>query len=173
MSKIRVFADTNIILESFRTGCWTALSKHFAIETVEKCVEETLSGNPGDSRHVAVPPAALKAGLAGQHPVTRKELATLVLSNPSCSTLDDGEKHLFTWLYTNKLLPSQFILLTTADKAALVASNELGWLDYMSSLEELARRAGVGRVNLEALTLQYREDWLSRIKIKIKLGIIP
>ncbi|MBX7230229.1 MAG: hypothetical protein K1X48_11580 [Burkholderiaceae bacterium] len=173
MSKIRVFADTNIILESFRTGCWTALSKHFAIETVEKCVEETLSGNPGDSRHVAVPPAALKARLAGQHPVTRKELATLVLSNPSCSTLDDGEKHLFTWLYTNKLLPSQFILLTTADKAALVASNELGWLDYMSSLEELARRAGVGRVNLEALTLQYREDWLSRIKIKIKLGIIP
>ena len=173
MPKIRVFADTNVILESFRTGCWTALSKHFAIETVEKCVEETLSGNPGDSRHVAVPPAALKAGLAGQHPITRKELATLVLSNPSCSTLDDGEKHLFAWLHANKLLPSQFILLTTADKAALVASNELGWLDYMTSLEDLLRKAGVGRVNLEALTLQYREDWLSSIKTKIKLGIIP
>lgn len=24
MPKIRVFADTNVILESFRTGCWTA-----------------------------------------------------------------------------------------------------------------------------------------------------
>ncbi len=54
MPKIRVFADTNVILESFRTGCWTAISNHFSIETVEKCVEETLTGNPGDSRHVAV-----------------------------------------------------------------------------------------------------------------------
>jgi len=24
MPKIRVFADTNVILESFRTGCWAA-----------------------------------------------------------------------------------------------------------------------------------------------------
>jgi hypothetical protein len=137
MPKIRVFADTNVILESFRTGCWTAICNHFAIETVEKCVEETLTGNPGDPRHVAVPPAELKAGLVAQHQVTRKELATLVLSNPSCSTLDDGEKHLFAWLFANKLLPSQVIVVTTADKAALVASNGLGWLDCMTSLEDL------------------------------------
>jgi hypothetical protein len=85
MSKIRVFADTNVILESFRTGCWAAISSHFAIETVQKCVEETLTGNPADSRHVAVLPADLNAGLAGQHPVTRKELATLILSHPPSS----------------------------------------------------------------------------------------
>jgi hypothetical protein len=142
MQRIRVFADTNVILESFRTSCWTAISNHFAIETVEKCVEETLTGNPGDSRHVAVPSADLTAGLAGQHPVNRKELATLVLSNPSCSTLDDGEKHLFAWLFANKLLPSQVIVVTTADKAALVASNGLGWLDCMTRWRIwLARRA--------------------------------
>ena len=47
MPKIRVFADTNVILESFRTGCWTAISSQFAVETVEKCVEETLI-KPGD-----------------------------------------------------------------------------------------------------------------------------
>lgn len=176
MPKIRVFADTNVILESFRTGCWTAISNHFAIETVEKCVEKTLTGNPGnpgDPRHVAVPPADLTAGLAGQHPVTRKELATLVLSHPPSSTLDDGEKHLFAWLFANKLLPSQVVVVTTADKAALVASNGLGWLDCMTSLEDLARKAGVGRVNLDALALQYRDDWLSSIKTKIRLGVIP
>jgi len=173
MPKIRVFADTNVILESFRTGCWTAISNHFAIETVEKCVEETLTGNPGDPRHVAVPPAELMTGFAGQHPVTRKELATLVLGHPSSGTLDDGEKHLFAWLFANKLLPSHVILVTTADKAALVASHGLGWLDCMTSLEDLARKAGVGRVNLDVLALQYREDWLSSIKIKIRLGIIP
>ena len=173
MQKIRVFADTNVILESFRTACWTAISSHFAIETVQKCIEETLTGNPGDSRHITVPPADLKAGLAGEHPVTRKELASLVLAHPSCSTLDDGEKHLLAWLLANKLLPSAAIVVTTADKAALVASHGLDWLDCAVSLEDLARKAGVGRANLDALALQYREDWLSSIKTKIRMGIIP
>lgn len=173
MPKTRVFADTNVILESFRTGCWTAISSHFVIETVQKCVEETLTGNPGDPRHVSVPPADLKAGLAGEYPVTRKELASLVLAHPSCSTLDDGEKHLLAWLLANKLLPSAVIVVTTADKAALVASHGLGWLDCTVSLEDLARRAGVGRANLDALALQYREDWLSSIKTKIRMGILP
>ena len=173
MQKIRVFADTNVILESFRTGCWTAISSHFAIETVQKCVEETLTGNPGDPRHVTVPPADLKAGLAGEHPVTRKALAALVLAHPSCGTLDDGEKHLLAWLLANNLLPSAIVVVTTADKAALVASNGLGWLDCAVSLEDLARKAGVGRANRDALALQYREDWLSSIKTKIMLGIIP
>ncbi len=64
-------------------------------------------------------------------------------------------------------------MVTTADKAALVAANGLGWLDRMTSLEDLARKAGVARVNLDALALQYREDWLSNIKTKIRMGIIP
>lgn len=97
----------------------------------------------------------------------------LVLAHPSCSTLDDGEKHLFAWLLANKLLPSAVIVVTTADKAALVASHGLGWLDSAVSLEDLARQAGVGRTNLDALALQYRDDWLSSIKTKIRMGIIP
>lgn len=44
MPQVRVFADTNVILEAFRTRCWTAITTHFAVETVEKCVEETLTG---------------------------------------------------------------------------------------------------------------------------------
>ncbi len=173
MPQVRVFADTNVILEAFRSRCWTAITTHFAVETVEKCVEETLTGDPTDPRHVAVAPAELHAGLTARYPVTRKELAALVASQPGCMTLDDGEKHLFAWLHASKLLPSNVIVVTTADKAALVASNGLGWLNSMTSLEDLARKAGVGRVNLDALALQYREDWLSSIKTKIMLGIIP
>lgn len=173
MSKIRVFADTNVILEAFRTDCWSAISSHFTIETVEKCVEEALTGNPADSRHITVAPAKLKAGLASQHAVTRKDIVSLVLTHPACNTLDDGEKHLFAWLFANELLPSQAIVVTTSDKAALVAAHGLGWLDCTTSLEDLARKAGVGRANLDALTLQYREDWLASIKTKIRMGIIP
>ncbi|MBO4123014.1 hypothetical protein J5T34_19995 [Cupriavidus gilardii] len=45
MAKVRVFVDTNIILEAFRTGCWAAICERYAIETVEKCVEEALTGD--------------------------------------------------------------------------------------------------------------------------------
>jgi hypothetical protein len=43
----------------------------------------------------------------------------------------------------------------------------------MTSLEALARRVGAARVNLNVLALQCREDWLSGIKTKIMLDIIP
>jgi hypothetical protein len=119
MIRGRVFADTNVILEAFRTGCRATVSNHFAVETVEKCVEETLTGNPGDPRHIAVPPAESNAGLVHQHKVSRKELATLVLAHPACITLDDGERHLFAWLSAQKILPSALVVVTTAVKAAL------------------------------------------------------
>ncbi len=173
MPKTRVFADTNVILEAFRTHCWAAISNQFAIETVEKCVEETLTGNPGDLRHISVSPTDFHAGLAARYPVTRKEIASLVLAHPSCSTLDDGEKHLIAWLFANNLLPAAAIVVSTADKAALVATHGLGWLDCVISLEDLARQAGVNRTSLDALALQYREDWLTSIKTKIRMGIIP
>jgi len=173
MPKTRVFADTNVILESFRTGCWPVISNHFAIETVEKCVEETLTGNPDDPRHIKVPSAELKKGLAGNHPVTRKDIAALVLSQPSCAMLDDGEMHLFAWLLANNILPSLENLITTADKAALVATNDLGWLKSTISLEGLAKRAGVARDKLCSLNRQYREEWLSQVRTKIRMGIYP
>ena len=170
MAKIRVFADTNVILESFRTNCWTAISNHFSIETVQKCVEETLTGNPSDRHHINVHPTILHKSLAGQHPVTDKELVSLVLNYPFCSTLDDGEKHLLAWLFANKrLMSSPTVVLTTADKAALNAIHKLEWLDYAVSLENLARQAGVANKNLRSLALQYREDWLARIKLNIRI----
>ena len=70
-----------------------------------------------------------------------------MLAYPACGVLDAGEKHLLAWLLANKLLPSSAIVVTTADKAALVATHGLGWLDGVVSLEYLARQAGVGRVS--------------------------
>ena len=39
MSKIRVFLDTNVILEAIRIKLWTTICDKYAIETVEKCIE--------------------------------------------------------------------------------------------------------------------------------------
>jgi hypothetical protein len=173
MAKPRVFIDTNIIIEAFRTGCWTAICNSFAIETVDKCVEEALTGNPDDPGRVHIDRDVLVGGLAARHAVGKRELATLALCHPECQGLDDGELHLLAWLHANGLLPGALILVSTADKAAIVATGRLGWLDSLTSLEHLAQQSGVTRGQVDSLARHYRAGWLDEIRVKVRLGIIP
>jgi hypothetical protein len=173
MAKTRVFIDTNIIIEAFRTGCWTAICNKFDIETVDKCVEEALTGNPDDPGYVHIDRDALLEGLAGRYQVGKLELANLVLSHPSCHGLDDGELYLLAWLHAQGLLPNALILVSTADKAAIVATGNIGWLDSLTSLEHLANESGVTHGQINALARHYRAGWLDEIRIKIRLGVIP
>ena len=173
MTQSRVFVDTNVILEAFRTGCWSTICEHFAVETVEKCIEEALTGDPTEPGRVNVPAEELIGGLAARHPVTKKELATFALKHPDCQALDDGELHLLAWLSANGLLPQVMVLLSTADKAAIVATGRLNGLDALVSLEHLAQNAGATRGQLAELKNHYRTGWLDEIKIKVRFGMIP
>ena len=173
MAKTRVFVDTNILIEAFRTGCWTAICNKFDIETVDKCVEEALTGNPDDPTRVHIDRDALLEGLAGRHQVGKLELADLVLSHPSCQGLDDGEQHLLAWLHAQGLLPGALILVSTADKAAIVATGNIVWLDSLISLEHLANESGVTHGQIKSLARHYCTGWLDEIRIKIRLGVIP
>lgn len=173
MPKIRVFADTNVILEAFRTGTWTAICQAYSIETVEKCIEEALTGDPNQPGRIPVDPATLIDGLAARHQIGKRELINLVLKYPHCQGLDDGELHLLAWLYANGLLPNALILVSTADKAAIVATNKLGWMDSLTSLEQIAQKSGVTRSQIDNLAQHYRADWLEEIKVKVILGVIP
>lgn len=170
---IRVFVDTNVILEAFRTGCWAALSAAFSVETVEKCIEEALTGDPTDPRHMAVDRDILVAGLAARHAVDKRTIARFALAHPASAGLDDGELHLLAWLHGQGLTTKVKLLLSTADKAAIVAAGRLDWLDIVTSLEQLAQQAGVGRVHLDQMARHYRQQWLDEIKVKVRLGIIP
>lgn len=171
MSKTRVFVDTNVILESFRVNCWTAICHNYAIETVEKCIEESLTGNSSNPRHIHVDRNVLVNGLANSHKISKRDIAKLVLDFPTCQGLDDGESHLFAWLYANGHHPE--VLISTADKAAIVATSQLGWIDSTISLEKLIQQSGVSRQQFDKLAQHYRADWLSNIKLKIQLGVIP
>lgn len=173
MPKPRVFADTNVILEAFRTGCWTAICQQYAIETVEKCIEEALTGDPDDPRRIQVDRETLVGGLAGRHAVGKRELATFILTHPDCQGLDDGEMHLLAWLHAQGLLQNVLVLISTADKAAIVATGRIGWLDSVVSLEHLAQNSGVTRGQLDSLARHYRTQWLDEIKFKVRFGIIP
>jgi len=173
MPKTRVFADTNVILEAFRTGCWSVVCQHYAIETVEKCIEEALTGDPYDQRRIEVHSALLTAGLAARHPVGKRELASLVLAHPECQGLDDGELHLLAWLHAHGLLSNVLVLISTADKAAIVATGRLGGLDSLVSLEQLARSSGATHSQMDSLARHYRSGWLDEIKVKVRFGMIP
>ena len=173
MTKLRVFADTCVIIEAFRTGCWKALCSKFAIETVEKCIEEALTGDPFDKNRTKITLSQLTDGLAARHTVTREQIANLVLAHPDNPAIDDGELHLLAWIFANETASEKVVLLTTADKAALVASSKIGWIDALVSLEQLATESGVGNKNLSSLSNQYRKKWLNEIRMKITMGVIP
>lgn len=173
MAKDRVFVDTNVILEAFRTGCWAAICEHFAVETVEKCIEEALTGDPTEPGRVNVPAVELINGLAARHAVSKKELATFALTHPECQALDDGELHLLAWLDANGLLTKVLVLMSTADKAAIVATGRLNGLDSLVSLEHLAQNSGATRGQLAELKDHYRVGWLDEIKLKVRFGMIP
>jgi hypothetical protein len=173
MAKDRVFVDTNVILEAFRTGCWAAICERYAVETVEKCIEEALTGDPTEPGRVDVPAEDLIKGLAARHAVGKKELATFALKHPECLALDDGELHLLAWLDANGLLSKVLVLMSTADKAAIVATGRLNGLDALVSLEHLAQNSGATRAQLADLKDHYRASWLDGIKVKVRFGIIP
>jgi hypothetical protein len=173
MTKSRVFVDTNVILEAFRTGCWEAICEHFAIETVEKCIEEALTGDPTEPGRIDVPCDTLVNGLTGRHSVTKKELANFALKHPDRPALDDGELHLLAWLDANGLLDKVMVLLSTADKAAIVMTGLLHALDSLVSLEQLAQNSGAARGQISSLKDHYRNSWLDEIKVKVRFGVIP
>jgi hypothetical protein len=173
MSRQRVIVDTNIILEAFRTSCWKAICERYAVETVEECVEEALAGDLTDPRRIQVDRAELTSGLAALHAVSKYEVASLALADPACQALDDGELHLLAWAHANKVLVKVLVLISTADKAAIVATGRLGGLDSLVSLEQLAQAAGAARGQIERLARHYRKDWLDELKTRIRLGVIP
>lgn len=173
MAKCRVFVDTNVIIESFQAGCWTAVRGHFAVETVEKCIEEAMTGDRSSPRYVPVDSNVLSAGLAGRHSVAKIEIARLALDFPQSQGLDEGEMHLLACLH--RLGPSSdvAVMLSTADKAAVVVAGLLGRIDSLVSLESLAQQSGVRRRQVESLAGWYRSRWLDDIKVSIRLGMIP
>ncbi len=107
MGRRRVFVGTNVIIESFRTRCWTAVCRHNAIETVEKCVEEAMTGDTTRARRVQVDAGILNAGLAARHAVGKLDIASFVVVFPQALGLDAGELQLLAHLHAGSTGTSQ------------------------------------------------------------------
>lgn len=132
-----VLVDTNIIIEAVRTGCWTALTAHFSVQTVEKCCEEARTGEVHRRGYVEVSEKVLREGL-GVHRVSTVELADLDLRDPEAFRLDAGERH----LWAHALGRDDAWIASCCDQAAVNAAVRLGWEDRLVSLEDLVTAAG-------------------------------
>jgi hypothetical protein len=173
VARSRVFVDTNVLLAAFPVGAWSRFAGAYRVETVEKCIEETQTGDPLTPGRVNIPLGELKDGLAAIHVLPKNDLASFVLKYPKLQTLDDGERDLLAWLLTHEKPAPEVLWVTTADKAAIVACGTLNWLDAVVSFEKLLRDCGTPYEVLTRLGVQHREAWLSEVRTKVRLGIIP
>jgi hypothetical protein len=168
MSKPRIFVDTNVIIEAFRCNAWKELCCRFAVETVEKCYQESLAGNPEHPEYEPVDRDQLGKGLARIHHVTDLDRAVFLQNRPDADGLDDGEFDLLAFLDLNNLAKDSVIVLSTADRAAVVTAGGFGWCDNLDSLESLLQQAGV-KGKLGGLRRHFTKRWLEEIKVRLIL----
>lgn len=157
-----LLVDTNIIIEAVRTRCWNALCAHFAVETVEKCYEETLTGDPLRPGYVAVDPEQLRKGLKKRHAVNDLARAQLQLAHAEAVALDAGERDLFA----HALGRGDAWIASCADRAAVNTALALGWEERIASLDRLARHAGATPI----CKYHFTEGWLSEVRTTFLLG---
>lgn len=171
MPKPRVFVDTCIIIEAFRVGCWKSVCAHYSVETVEACISEACTGDSLLPGRTPIDRAELTSRLGARHEATQLMLAQIAMDYADLPAIDDGELHLLAWLHAHRPLDAS-LLISTSDKAALRATHDLEWLDLVTSLEALAKTAGVERRRLDRLEEHFSERWMSTIRTKLRLGTL-
>lgn len=159
-----IYLDTCVIIEAHRTRCWKALAARHDLHTVDECIAELRTGNPRDREYVAVNCDAIARDVTIHIPTTAQK-AALRLRSAKAGGLDAGERDLLAFFIAQD---DRALLLTTGDRAAILAACELDLVKRLISLEELAREAGA-RPDLQH---HFCKEWLSGIRTAFYLGEI-
>ena len=154
--------DTNVIIESHRTGAWRALAGGYRVETVEDCVTETQTGFQLRRPEQSIAVSELRSSLASVHGVDDGQRAALAVQMQGI-VLDRGEES----LWAHALGRQDSWLLCGPDKASLRCGVRLGFRERMVSLEELL--AGVGHRPKTTLRRHYTKGWLDGVLLEILL----
>jgi hypothetical protein len=163
--KQRVLVDTNVIIEAHRTGCWNTIAGYFALETVEKVIEETQTGAQNRASETLIDQTKLRASMRHVENVTNGMRAQFHQAFPQ-ALLDAGERDLL--VYAGTLTVAEAWLLNSPDMAAMRHAHSRGWLDRLVSLEALNRHLR-GKLGA-ALRDNYSEQWLSLRRTRLILG---
>ena len=158
-----VLVDTNVIIESYRTGTWGAMAGGYRVETVEDCVTETQTGFQRRRVEELIGVTELRASLEAEHAVDDRERAELAVRIQGIS-LDRGEES----LWAHALGRDDAWLLCGPDKASLRCGVRLGFRDRLVSLEGLLE--GVGHRTRTALKAHYTTRWLNQTVTELLLA---
>ena len=159
-----VLADTNVIIEAHRTGCWKVLANHFAIHTVEKVVEETQTGFQNRQTEQTIDEASLRKACKHIVKISETQRAQFHIDFPE-ALLDPGERDLI--IHAGTLGVADIWLLNSPDMAAVRHAHGRGWIDRLVSLE--AMNAHLKFKPKAALRENYSERWLSTKRTNLLL----
>jgi hypothetical protein len=156
-----VLVDTNVIIESWRTASWKALAGGYAVETVEMCEIETLTGMQRRRPEERINPKELRGSLKAVHAVSDAERARLMVADELVRFLDPGE----LMLWAHALTRTDAWILCGPDKASLRVGMRLGFRDRLIALEQLLEDAGFRpRIPLrENYTRKWQEQALAQL----------
>jgi hypothetical protein len=152
-----------IIIEAVRTRCWQAIAGQHQVMTVDTCAEELRRGDLAAPGYVVVSADDLKR--VGIESLPALAAARFRLQYPNADGMDDGERDLLALATTRQ----DDFRLCSCDKAAVLASHAMGWIDRLVSLESLAE--SVGARPHPPLRVQFTEARLSEWRTKVQLGV--
>ena len=150
-----VLVYTNVIIECHRAGAWAALAGGYAVETVEKCVEETQTGFQRRRPEQRIDQRKLTKVLAAVHIVSAEQSVAAALTNSLFGALDEGEQD----LWAHALSRADSWVLCGPDKASLRFGIRCGFRDRLWALERLLKDAGLKPKGLKPA---YTTAWLDR-----------
>ena len=134
-----VYLDTCAIIEAHRVKCWKQLASHYELHTVRKCCEELADGNPYDKEYTAVDQQQIAHDMV-IHDTSPLQCTAATIKAKTFVKLDAGEKELLAWCADQD---PKAMIITTGDRAAIVAACELGLRDNLQPLEDIATTVGV------------------------------
>ena len=157
-----VLVDTVAIIHAYGNGCWKALSSFYGLETVEKCVEETQTGNMTRPAAQRIDEQELRRDLINVHAVTKRERAQVALLGGA--RLDPGEQD----LWAHALSRQDAWMLCGPDRTSMRFGYDQNFRDRLTSLEMLLRVAGFRPTT--RLDRHHEQAWLDSVILDLMLG---
>jgi len=99
------------------------------------------------------------------HRVNQELQARLILNIPSAADIDLGERDLLAYAQTQA---RDLFLVCSPDKAGMRVAAKLGLLEQLVSLESLAARVGLRKMNFAE---NYTESWHKTERTKIRMDM--
>lgn len=160
-----VLLDANSTIEAHRVGAWDALAARYRLVMVQKCIDETQTGNQRREPEETIDYDHLLASLLERHPDDLVAIMGIQLS-PGGSLLDKGE----TSLWAHALKRTDDWVLCGPDAASMRFGFYRKRRDSLVSLGGLL--ADIGHRPVTPLRRNYEKAWLDALIHKLAMGLL-